>query len=157
MEFYVDSSSDSSGRSHLVITRQQRQGTCPGDFSPCTCSGSGGSLAINCKDKKSTPITDDNVATAIAKIPTDTLIPTIDFRSATVGAKAKLTKIPPGLNNLTSVGKIYLSTNQITVIKTGELAVNSTILTQLELSENQITAIEDNSLPGKLYHIEYRL
>ena len=89
------------------------------------------------------------VPLVIPRIPPGTIIKLFDFVNGP-GGSAALTKIPTRLSNLTSVGSIVLTYNLITMIKSGDLALNSPRLTSIELNyseSNSLTTIEDNALP----------
>ena len=61
-----------------------------------------------------------------------------------------ITQIPPGLANLTNISELKLGSNDLEIIRTGELAINSTSLIFLHLSDNnKLRTIEKNSLPSK--------
>jgi len=90
----------------------------------------------------------------IANIPPTTAIGRLSL------ASNHLTKVPPGLTNLTKIFELRLFFNDIEIIRTGELAINSSTLISLYLNGNgNSTTIEQASLPSKLtiIGIEYVL
>ena len=150
MALYVDS----NDRSLIITSRQQRQAICPAAniITPCSCTAlagsSSGSVDINCRPRQGVSITDAVVAKVMPNIPPGTIIQIFYFDSASISPQ--LTKIPPGLSNLTSIKQIYLQSNPITTIKSGDLGLNSPRLQRINLHSNsKLTTIEDNAFPGK--------
>ena len=82
--------------------------------------------------------------TIIANIPATTPIGKLDLSGTS------LNKVPPGLTKFTTIFELSLAANQITAVNSGQLSLNSSTFTKLDLSGNsKLVTIDNSSLPRK--------
>ena len=122
------------------------------DISPCTCAFSSSSsaeatrLVISCLDQS---LGDETMASKLSKCPSssysvDTFI--LDGNALAV--------VPSALTDYPLLDRLSLANNKITSVKKGQLTLSAAIV-QLDLSSNQIDAIDADSLPGDFISLNF--
>jgi len=85
------------------------------------------------------------MATIINNIPASTPVVSLLLNNN------QLTRVPPGLTKFTQMETLSLADNQISSIAAGDLSLTSNFFNTLDLSNNAIASIEENSLPSIIY------
>ena len=110
----------------------------------CTCAVSTqypGTVDIDCAGKR---VGNDRMTSIISNLPATTPIGILNLNGN------DLTVVPPGMAKFMTIAELNLAANQISLVNNGALAVNSSTLMKLNLSNNtQLAAIGNSSLPSK--------
>ena len=138
-EIPLCSDSSSAGRLSSLIC------DCPTyakDIAPCVCgAASDGSqtLGIDCANKG---LDDSAMEKIIKNIPATTPLSALNLQNNS------LTRIPANLPQFTQLQTLIVSKNNVTAVNENEVTLTANV-TNLDLSNNQITKIEAKSLPGE--------
>ena len=124
------------------------------DISPCTCAFSSSSsaeatrLVISCVDQS---LGDETMASKLAKCPASSYSVDTFFLDGNA-----LTVVPSALIDYPLLDRLSLANNKIASVKKGQLTLSVAVV-HLDLSSNQIDAIDTESLPGDFISLNSKL